>query len=562
MGRVAAIAVDAGEWWYLERLLAEGRMPNLARLRDRSARWDLRSPLAYRSELVWARFLTGREPIDTKDWAVSITFDPDTYDIGLNTASTERPFFAFGPGTEVVALDLIHSSTAEDVEGAQVVAWGSHSPQWPRASRPVGLLTEIDERFGTNPAFGNDFDYGWHDPAFIDALTEACRVGGDRRVDIARWLLDEHPDWQLFLTCFAEMHSLGHHLWHGVDDRHPLHGTAPTSELAGRRMDEGLADLDAALGRLLDGFDDDTAVLLFAMHGFQPADDLVSTVLLPELLQRHHLGRRAGLLRDPDQAAWRAAGCPPVVPPPDRRIGEVLVDRFADNPRQRVRRALRGALPDAAFERVRRALGGAPLTPLAAMDRPTPPEVRELTPEAIDAVRKPPTYEVAYWYRRHWPRMPWFALPSFADGHIRVNLRGREASGLVAKEDYAATLDEIEAFLGACRDARTGAPILADVLRLREADPMDPEGPDADLLVIFEGAPDAVEHPTVGTVGPFPHLRTAHHSPDGFALLAAPGVAPGDRGSRPSEDLTPTVLRLLGKDVPAGMRGRPLHEAG
>jgi hypothetical protein len=91
MGRVATIAVDAGEWWYLERLLTEGRMPNLARLRARSARWDLRSPLAYRSELVWARFLTGREPIDTKDWAVSITFDPDTYDIGLNTASIETP---------------------------------------------------------------------------------------------------------------------------------------------------------------------------------------------------------------------------------------------------------------------------------------------------------------------------------------------------------------------------------------------------------------------------------------------------------------------------------------
>ena len=28
--------------------------------------------------------------------------------------------------------------------GAQVVAWGSHSPQWPRSSSPTGLLRAID----------------------------------------------------------------------------------------------------------------------------------------------------------------------------------------------------------------------------------------------------------------------------------------------------------------------------------------------------------------------------------------------------------------------------------
>jgi predicted AlkP superfamily phosphohydrolase/phosphomutase len=555
--RVAVIAIDAAEWWYLERLLDSGDLPNLRRLVDRGRFSPLRSPLPYRSELVWARFLTGQEPIDAKDWAVSVTFDPATYEIGLNTASTAPPFYAFGDGTKVVSLDLIHASTADDVDGVQVIGWGAHSPQWPRSSRPAGLLTEIDERFGTNPAFGNDFDYGWHDPAFIDALEQACEVGGARRAEITRWLLEQHPDWSLFLTCISEFHGLGHQLWHGVDERHPLHGVVDTTEQARAAMERGTQRVDRDLGALLDAVGDDAHVVVFAMHGFQPADDTASTVLLPELAYRLHLGR-PGLLQDPDQQAWRDAGCPPVVPPPHRRIGEVLTDAFADSAKQRLRRATSRVLPGALFDALRRLAGKPVLTPLSAMANPTPPEVREITPEVLDAMRKPPRYEVAYWYRSHWAQMPWFVLPSFADGHIRVNLRGREEHGLVDKEDYEAVLDDIERFLRECRDARTGEPVIEDVLRMRVDDPMDAHGPDADLLVIWRGAPDALEHPSVGVVGPFPHLRTAHHSPDGWAIVAGASVSPGRDEPRPADDVTATILDLLGRTPTRPVRGRSL----
>lgn len=558
MERVAAIAIDAAEWWYLEELLERGALPNLARLRDRARSFRLRSEVPYRSELVWARFLTGREPIEDRNWAVSVTFNPDTYSVGSNLATTEPPFFAFGTGTKVIALDLIHSVPSGDVDGVQVVAWGSHSPQWPRTSRPTGLLTEIDRRFGTNPAFGNDFDYGWHNPAFLREITRACVVGANRRADIAEWLLAEHSDWDIFLTCFSEFHSVGHQMWHGVDRRHPLHNTAPTARLAAVSMEETSKAVDAAVGRLIDLVGPYTNVVVFAMHGFQPADDLIATVLLPELAQRYHLGPRAGLLRDIDQAAWSRAGCPPIIPDPAQNIGAYLTDRFADSAKQRLRRNLRRSLPGGAFELLRRIAGRTPLTRLEALAHSTPPETTVMDEDALSTLRSDFSYQVASWYSRHWNRVPWFVLPSFADGHIRINLRGRERYGMVDKEDYGRTLDDVERFLGECRDARTGAPIVADFLRMRKDDPLDPLGADADLLVVFGGAPDAVEHPAVGMVGPFPHLRAAHHSPDGFAMVAGPGIQPGDGGVRSAADLSPTVLSLLGKPIPPGMRGESL----
>ena len=546
MNRVAAIVIDAADWTYLERLLDEGRLPNIARLRARSAEATISTPKAFRSELVWARFLSGAEPLDRREWPVCVTFDPETYTTATNAASTRDPFFAFGDGTKVIALDLIHSSPSEVVEGIQVVGWGSHSPMWPRMSMPTGLLTEIDERFGTNPAFGNDFDYGWHQPAFIDALARCCEVGTERRMDIAEWLLTERlPDWDLFVTCISEFHSVGHQLWHGVDERHPLHGVAPTTAQAAEAVLRVTEAIDAQIGRLLDVVGDDTAIVLCAFHGFQPGDDVVSTALMPELFHRLHFGQK--LLADPDQRRWRAAGCPPVLLDPDQLVGEHYVDCFADSTKQRVRRAVRQTVPRGAFQLLRRLAGRPELSKLHEMAKPTPPETRQLTPEAVAPFEKEPGYQVVSWYKRHWPSMRWFALPTFADGHVRVNLAGRERDGVVAKEDYAAVLDEIEAVLGACRDARTGEPIVESFIRLREDDPYAPDGPDADLLVIFAGAPDAIEHPTVGTIGPHPHMRTSHHSAEGFVFVAGPGVERARLGARPAIDISATVLSLLGK---------------
>ncbi|MBW3555320.1 MAG: alkaline phosphatase family protein [Actinobacteria bacterium] len=554
MPRVAALAIDAAEWWLVERLAREGRLPHLSRIREEAVRCRLRTEVPYRSELVWRRFLTGRDPTSDNLWAPGAVFCPETYASYSIGAPDGEPFYALGPRRKVISFDLIHSTIEDGVEGVQVTGWGAHSPQYPRSSRPGGLLRDIDARFGVNPAFGNDFDIGWFAPRYIDNLTEASLVGTRRRVRIAEWLQGQVPDWDLLLLCMSEVHSTGHHLWHGVDERHPLHGTA-TSDQAGRRMREVLQAIDEAVGTLVEALPPDTALVVFALHGMQPADDLVSTVLVPELLHRQHFGR--ALLRDPDHEAWRRRGCPPIVPGPEESWHAYMRSRFTDGGVDRARSLARRVLSPRAYERLRTLAGKEPWQPLGSLSTPVPPEV-EPTPEARDAFRKSFHYQVASWYERYWHHMPAFALPSFGDGHIRVNLRGREASGVVHPDDYRRACDDVTRFLSSCRDVRTGHPVVRDVIRLRADDPFDPSGPDADLLVLWDGAPDALAHPTLGAVGPYPHARTSAHSPNGFALVRAPGIAPGDLGERSASDLTPTLLHLLGEVPGPGTRGRPL----
>ena len=101
-------------------------------------------------------------------------------------------------------------------------------------------------------------------------------------------------------------------------------------------------------------------------------------------------------------------------------------------------------------------------------------------------------------------------------------------------------------------------PAVEEVLPVRADDPLDPEGPDADLIVRWAPGVDAIVNPDVGTIGPYPFRRTGGHTPHGFAWLSGPGIQPGEHGERLSQDVPPTILTLLGHPVPHGIYGRPL----
>jgi predicted AlkP superfamily phosphohydrolase/phosphomutase len=157
-----------------------------------------------------------------------------------------------------------------------------------------------------------------------------------------------------------------------------------------------------------------------------------------------------------------------------------------------------------------------------------------------------------------------FALPSFSEGYVRLNVKGREAEGIVDPADYDTACSEVSADIMRLTDARTGKPAVKRVIRTR----VGPHGPaadgerpsDADLIVIWDGVPiDVVDHPTAGRIGPVPFKRSGSHVHRGFLLAAGPGVAAGRRFPEGHAlDIPPTILALLGAPVPAHFDGRPL----
>jgi hypothetical protein len=123
---------------------------------------------------------------------------------------------------------------------------------------------------------------------------------------------------------------------------------------------------------------------------------------------------------------------------------------------------------------------------------------------------------------------------------------------------YEETCRTLEALLRECRDPRTGEPSVASIERVSTSDPLTLPSSESDMLIIWRDVAAAMEHPRLGLIGPIPLRRTGGHTPHGVAYLAAPGVAPGDRGVRSSFDVVPTIVELLGAKPSTPVTGKSL----
>jgi predicted AlkP superfamily phosphohydrolase/phosphomutase len=149
-------------------------------------------------------------------------------------------------------------------------------------------------------------------------------------------------------------------------------------------------------------------------------------------------------------------------------------------------------------------------------------------------------------------------------GRLFLNVRGREPQGLIPPEEYETTRDRLIAELEALPD-HLGRPMGTRVLKpeslyrtIRGAAPPD-------LFVYFGD----LRWRSVGTVGGGA-IHTfendtgpddANHAPDGMLIVHGPGIpARGPIPGMQLMDVTPTVLRLFGLDVPGELQGRVLDQ--
>jgi len=375
---------------------------------------------------------------------------------------------------------------------------------------------------------------------------------------VVEWLETRCSDWELLLTVLSEGHSAGEQLWHGIDPDHPLAG-CPSARGAGVALREVYRTIDKTVGRIARSLPPETVLVAASLHGVGTnVADVLSMALLPELLYRWQLGR-TGLRAPVDPEAWRRRGCPALDADPALHWLD-HVRRFWAEGEPTVRPELPEPGLAGAWRRLRRRRPPAPEAergPPGPLGEPIAPETSR-TPAQIGVPSSEIRSQPTVWYREAWPHLRVFALPTFYDGRVRVNLAGRERRGIVPRSEYVRVCREVEALLRACRDVRTGRPVVEEVRWMRGHDPMDVEECDADLVVTWAVASDAIEHPELGVVGPLPFRRTGGHSERGLLLAAGPGIAAADLPERSARDVTPTVLRLLGRRAPPGVEGSPL----
>jgi predicted AlkP superfamily phosphohydrolase/phosphomutase len=467
--RLIAIGIDAAEPTHVRRLLERGDLPALRDLAGNGMWGPVVSPAPIGSGAVWPTFLTGRSPSEHGlhgEWV----WRPDVMSLGPLSWDHLDPFWRVDIGRDrrVTILDVPFAPRLGVPGGVEVLDWGAHDRLTGRLQvSPSRLEATVMEAGGVHPfAAESVHAAGPTDRAGLARVVTRCLAGVAQRGRLARRLLaDMTPD--LFLGVFTELHRASHLLWHTVDPGHPDHA----AEAPRDRPDEGLvsilAAIDREIGRLREGAGPESALVVFSLHGMRRTRG-IPTILGP-LLEAHGFAV---------PQAWRG-----------RSVRERAAGALT---------AVKRMAPDAAKRFYHRWL---PRKVTGLLTQPSMPM---------------PAYD--------WSRTTAFALPTDQHGWVRVNLRGREALGIVEPDRYADVCWRVEEALRAAR--RTdGQPVVRAVLRTAADAGAAATSRLPDLVIHWDDAtfasPLRIAEPAL--TAPSVGLQfTGQHAPAGFYLLRRP----------------------------------------
>jgi predicted AlkP superfamily phosphohydrolase/phosphomutase len=292
--RVLVVGLDAGDPTVARALAASGRMPALAELLARGARFPVTGA---RDSFVadrWTTMVTGVGP-EVHRYYSWCEFDRErgTDRPGpLDPAGVARLWdVATDAGQRVAVLDVPRQPLAE-VNGVQLCEWGAHDRDVGTSSWPPQFVEEVEARVGAHPlGAAVEGRTGQFAPCDVVLRSGDPRSRAERR-DLATLIrrstdvkaqLSEHAlaseGWDLFFTVFAETHCAAHQFW-------DLHDPSNRRE---RRLAAKLGDvvadtfvrIDHSIGRLVQLAGPDAAVVVVLHTGmaqFRGGNALLSEV--------------------------------------------------------------------------------------------------------------------------------------------------------------------------------------------------------------------------------------------------------------------------------------------
>ena len=502
VSRLVVVGLDGATFDLIKPWAAAGELPTFARLLADGAHGELLSTLPALTPPAWTSAATGKNPGKHNIFNFYKVSDGGLGKLPLTPADLRSRRVwdianCYGKRAGVVHLPLTYPP--ESLEGFVV----------------SGIMTPKGVEDYTFPAELRDELAAHVDGYRFDVDADALKIGDLRafrkdafdlqRVQTAETLyLLERKQWDLVWVMFHTLDKVQHFFWRFMDPAHPAH---PGPSEFGDTILEFHRLLDAALAAILDRLDEATGLLVMSDHG---SCALESYFLIMNWLESAGFLRMKGASRSPIGRTLGGLGVE----------GRALVTML--------RRVGLGWLP-------------------------------KLLPAGIKA--QVPVARASF--ARIAPHIDWARTrvycPSAPGSGLRVNLRGREAQGIVAPEDYDRVCEEVRAALGTVVDPATGRRVVHAVHRREEI--YDGEHVDnaPDLLVettdpycLIEGMGTA----SIVPAGRNDSERTGNHRRAGVFLLAGPAARRGVAVPQLDIcDVAPTVLHLLDLPVQADMDG-------
>ena len=515
------IGLDAATWTLIRPWMAEGGMPNLARLMKAGVSGTLESILPPITPPAWTSFMTGKNPgkhgifhfVETEHGGYAMNY--------ANATSRRSPTvwkLLNDAGYTVGTMNIPFTYPPEKLNGFQISGMDTPSEASPFI-HPPELREELIKHLGEIQLDLRFLGAMTTDERRYQVLAEMEQM--DRQwAKAALYLLENHPQ-DVMMFVFMSIDTVQHYFWQHMDKNHFIHDPklAPKFGDAIRKVYERL---DAAAGQIIDRLPAETAVFVVSDHGGGPVVD--RTIYLNRYLAQ------LGLLNYKPKSTGGLSTIPK----------KVL--RFGFN-------LLRSSLTSRQKSRL-------------SMLFPKLVQKTEMAYSAFTSI--------------DWSRTKAYCSEVLASPpSIWINLKGLKPQGIVDPEDYDAVVNLIIQKLAELKDPRTGKPVINRVYRRDEIfhGPFAHEG--ADLVLDWWN-----ENSLFSTQPSFPEdtdkpaLVIREHKPSeasewggthrlyGILVARAPALKTGAEIENPHLiDLAPTILHLLGVSVPEDMDGSVLVDA-
>ena len=525
--KVVIIGLDAATWTLIRPWMAEGSMPNLARLIKAGVSGTFQSILPPITPPAWTSFMTGKNPGKHGVFHF-IETAADSYAMNYANGGSRRSPTVWrilnDAGFSVGTMNIPFTYPPEALDGFQISGLDTPSAN-SQFVYPASLKRELLAHLGK---INHDLRFLGNmstDHRRAQVLAEMETID-EQWAAVALYLLEHYPQ-DVMMFVFMSIDTVQHYFWQYMDRSHFLYDPKAEPRF-GNAVRQVYERLDAVTGRIIEKLPQDTTIFVVSDHGGGPVVD--RTIFLNRYL--HHLG----LLH------YRKNGS-------DGRHGRFRLRRIK-------LKILRGG-----YSLLRSSLSSRQKSRLAEM---------------FPALRKRAELAYTSFVDIDWDRTKAFCSEVLASPpNIWINLKGIKPRGTVEPAEYTALTDFIIEKLRELKDPRTGKPIIARIYRRGELfhGPFSNEA--ADLIVdwwsedsLFSTAPSLAKDRDKPPVIILEHRPAEDsvwggtHRLDGIFVVSGPDLK---RGAEIKDarliDFAPTLLHLFGLAVPEDMDGRVLADA-
>ena len=504
---LALLQFDSSSLPVVERMLEQDRLPNLADLRSRGDWRPLVPPSPLFQSATYPSLYTG---IEVGEHGLYSAFPWSAGDQRIRFMHRfPKPATIWdrltGAGLSSLVMDPYQCWAPRTINGAYVGGWQFQDRMvMQRRSVPRHQALRLSRRHGRSPELSDV--YGRPSTSALLALRESLLAAPGRAADAACDLLDRR-EFDLVWINFSAAHKAGHHLWDPASVLEDQPGPDQLSALE-TGLEDVYAQVDAALGRIVDSLPSDAELIVFSPIGMGPNTSRAD--LLPEMVAA-------------------------VVDPHKGRVGS--------------------------------GNGASASTPVWGLRDRVPVRLRSLAARALpDRVVADVTTRL--YVRANWKRTRAMAIPGECHGYVRLNLAGRERDGIVEPEAADALMAEIADGLMSFREP-DGSPAIEEIERTKElVGTCSCAAELPDLVIRWVDRP-AMEVGTLTSArygevrrGGVGSGRSGHHNDDAWALIVSDrSRAPDHDRATDLTDIGATVCASLGVDS-EGLTGRSLLEPG